>query len=214
LEFVDLSHFIHSNMPVFPGTPEARVEILADIADDGFREKILALTSHTGTHLDAPAHVLESGKTLDDYPVSAFFGSAVTIDLSRLNNPEIPAQVIPERFNETSVDFVLFYTGWAEKWGSEEYFQSAPYFNEELAQRLSVLGLKGVGIDAPSVDALDSESLPVHRILLRNDLVILENLCCLEKTSGKGYHLAVFPLKIQRADGAPVRAVAIIGEEA
>ena len=210
---IDLSHFIEDHMPVFPGTPAARIKTLADLQEQGFREKAIALTSHTGTHLDVPAHIVKQGATLDDFPLTALMGRACLVEAdvqTDLRISSVSLSGLPEKRN---CDFILLKTGWAQKWGSDAYFTVSPFLDEAFARRLTTLGLKGIGIDFPSVDAIDSRDLPVHKILLGARLVIMENLCCLEKLSVPVFTLIAFPLKIRQGDGAPARVAALLDPE-
>ena len=106
-------------------------------------------------------------------------------------------------------EFLLFCTGWEQRWGTPAYCDGGfPVPDREAARYLVSRGLKGVGTDALSVDALEDETYPVHRTLLGGGLVILESLC-LKQAVGRGdMTLYALPLKFENADGAPVRAVA------
>ena len=84
MRVLDLSHPIHAGMPVYPGTPRPGVAPANTIAEHGFAERLLTLSSHTGTHMDAPAHLLEGGRTLDSYPPDRFVGPGCVIDLAGL----------------------------------------------------------------------------------------------------------------------------------
>ena len=78
---IDLSHILEDGMPVFPGSPDPVFEQMFTVAEDGFAEKKINIFTHLGTHIDAPAHMLKNGETLDILPVNVFFGKALRIDL-------------------------------------------------------------------------------------------------------------------------------------
>lgn len=207
---LDLTHMIRPEMPVYPGTPAPVLSAAATLTRNGFRETALSLNSHTGTHMDAPAHLLRNGSTLDALPVSQFAGRAAVVDASRL----APGSVITAECLRSldrhllNADFVLFYTGWEKKWNTDAYFQDFPVPDAGAARYLVSLGLKGVGTDAVSVDPVGAPELTAHRILLGGGLVIVENLC-LRRTLGRGgFRFYALPLKFEKADGAPVRAIA------
>lgn len=219
MNVVDLSHEIEENMPVFPGT---ETPILAEanvIEVDGFREKKITMYSHTGTHMDAPAHILPGAEFLDQFPPDSFYGNALVVDFSRQPGNTIGAEDLVRYEQALSIcDFLLIHTGWDRNWGRESYFTGFPVLTEMAARRLTSLGLKGVGIDAISVDPTKSTELPIHRILLGAGLLIIENLCnlgILTDPDGGGpakvplLKFSCFPLKIRGADGSPVRAVGI-----
>jgi kynurenine formamidase len=105
------------------------------------------------------------------------------------------------------VDFLLIRTGWSRFWGTDRYFTDYPILTIEAAETLAGLGLKGVGFDAISADPIDSRDLPVHRVLMRAELLIIENLAGLERLPEGRFMFSCFPLAFQDADGSPVRAV-------
>jgi len=206
---IDLTQTIAPGMPVYPGTEPPLISQPCTIDQDGFNERKLTFFSHTGTHLDSPAHILKSGVTLDRLPLEHFCGSAMVIDATGIPGPEIPAKMLDTLGNH-EVDFVIFYTGWYDKWGTPGYFQEFPVPAPETAQQLAARGIKGVGIDAISVDRVHSTEFTIHKILLSSGMVIIENLTNLKALVGKEFTLYCFPLKLETADGSPVRAVAVL----
>ena len=208
---IDLTHTIMPEMPMYPGSPAPALTPVAALDRDGYRETVLTLASHTGTHMDAPAHMLGDGASLEALPVSRFCGRAAVLDVSDLPPGSVlTAEFLRERealFRRA--EFLLFCTGWEQRWGTPAYCDGGfPVPDREAARYLVSRGLKGVGTDALSVDALEDETYPVHRTLLGGGLVILESLC-LKQAAGRGdMTLYALPLKFENADGAPVRAVA------
>ena len=89
MKVIDLTHTIKENMPVFPGTEPPKLAPASTFETDGFRETLLTMFSHTGTHMDAPAHVREDGITLDKFPADKFVGKAIVIDCSDLSEGDI-----------------------------------------------------------------------------------------------------------------------------
>ena len=210
---IDLTHTITPDMPMYPGSEAPQLTPTGTLTRTGYRETRIALASHTGTHMDAPSHLLADGSSLEVLPISQFCGRAVVLDVTHL----APGGVITDDFlreqNGTlrSADFVLFYTGWEKKWGTDAYFEDTfPVPDEAAAKYLVSCGLKGVGTDALSIDPLGSDSFPAHKALLNGGLVILESLCLKKVAGRKEFMLYALPLKFQNADGAPVRAVADI----
>lgn len=206
---VDLTHMIEAGMPVYPGDPEVTQESASTMTRDGCRVARLTLSSHTGTHMDAPAHILSQGTTLDQLPVSQFCGRAAVLDVSQLAGGVISAQFLRERCCALRpADFALFYTGWERLWGTDAFYQGGfPILDHEAAKYLVSCGLKGVGTDAPGVDPM-AGPYDAHRTLLSGGLVILENLRLQRVIGRQDLMLFALPLKWARADGAPVRAVA------
>ena len=211
MEIIDLSHRIEPGMPVYPGTDAPVLERPFDLDKDGFAETKLSLMSHTGTHMDAPAHILDRGKTLDRMPISAFYGQGICIDATP-EQMEIAAQdLTPYEDMIKTADFVLFRTGWSRLWGTAGYFEGYPVLSPEAAHRLSESGLKGVGFDTISADGPADTSFLIHGILLGKDMIIIENLANLDQLPRAGFFIACFPLHFVEADGSPVRAVAFVG---
>ena len=110
-----------------------------------------------------------------------------------------------------AADFLLLYTGWDEKFGAPDYMEGFPVLSEDAARFLTELELKGVGFDAVSADAVDTEDYAVHKILLGAGLVIIENLTGLGKLpAGIPFCLTALPMAIKEADGAPARVMAVL----
>jgi arylformamidase len=211
LEVVDLSHPIHEAMPFFPGTEPPGISDPYTIAANGFAEKGLRLLSHTGTHVDAPCHLLAGAPTLDELGIGHFYGPGRVVDVSHVRGRHIGiADLQKEEARIAAVDFLLFHSGWERFWGETEYFGAYPVLAADAARWLSGFRLKGVGVDMVSLDEVDSTSLVVHRTLLAKKIVLVENLANLGMLIGKDFDFSCLPLKISEADGSPIRAVAIL----
>ncbi len=211
MQIIDLSHPISHDMPLWPGTPAPEFSDLCTIRRDGFGERWIQLSSHTGTHLDAPAHLFEGAASLDRVPVERFVGKGAMVD--QRGAPADPVsldRLLTRRAAIEQADFLLLHTGWSRFWGSDEYNRGYPGLSPEAAAWLAGLGLKGVGIDAPSFDAAGSEALPNHRALLGAGLVLIENLTALDQLGDSDFLLSALPLPISGAEACPVRAVAVI----
>lgn len=208
---IDLTHTITPEMPMYPGSVPPTMTPSGTLTRNGSRETLIQLSSHTGTHMDAPSHMLRDGSTLEVLPASQFCGRATVVDVSHLG----PRSIITADFLRSlngalrCADFVLFYTGWEKKWGTADYYDDEfPVPDEEAARYLVSCGLKGVGTDALSVDTLRDKDFLAHRTLLGGGLVILESLCLHKVVGRTDVMLFALPLKFEKADGAPVRAIA------
>ena len=210
---IDMTHTITQEIPFFPGTPEPGLAPACTLTRDGFRETLLTISSHTGTHMDAPAHLLQDGRTLDDMPMSQFSGRATVLDVSGIG-PVITEDFLRSNYEAIHcADFILFYTGWEDRWGSQDFFEDTfPVPDEAAARYLLSRGLKGVGTDAISIDRIGDPRLPVHHILLKDNVVSIENLCLKKIRGRKDFLFFALPLKFENADGAPVRAFAELRE--
>jgi arylformamidase len=212
MTLTDLTHPIDNKIPVFPGEPGPNIRKIANHETHGYRVKWLEMGSHTGTHMDAPAHMIPDGKTLDQFPVSHFTGTASIIPIPRRTRLiEIPFLTrFQEKIKES--EFVLFVTGWSKYWGTDHYFHDFPVLTVDAARWLAGHPLKGIGIDTISVDPVNSVSLQIHHIILNAGLVIIENLHFQERSLPDKAVFYCFPLRIADADGSPVRAVLSVEE--
>lgn len=217
MKVIDLTQTIAEGMLVYPGTVPARLTAVNTYETDGFRETLLSLTSHTGTHMDAPFHLFAERTTLDAMPPAQFIGKALVIDCSDLAaGTEIPmARIEAVRDLADAADFLLFYTGWDCYWGKDAYFGAYPVISEEICRYALESGKKGLGFDTIGIDPIADAALTRHKLLLSQaDILIIENLTHLGEIGGGLFTLAALPLKYERADGAPARVLAILEEDA
>ncbi|MFC4114593.1 cyclase family protein [Nonomuraea zeae] len=220
MELVDLSVPIETGMPVYPGDPEVSIGPALTVARDGVNVLGLHLGSQSGTHVDAPFHIDDSLPTLDALPLDRFCGPAIVVDARGLA-PRAPIgaaafeQIGSGRPGFESV-IVLVATGWSAHWGTAAY-EEHPYLTEEAAALLVARGVRTVGIDALSVDPTPAADFPAHRVLCGAHAVIAENLTGLDRllraqADGRPIEVSMLPLRLPGADGAPVRAVARVGQ--
>ena len=212
MKVIDLTHTIKSDMPVFPGTGQPKLDPASSFEEDGFRETLLTMYSHTGTHMDAPAHVRKDGITLDKLPADKFVGKALVIDCSDLSEGDKIDISYINKYKDiiNEAKFVLFKTNWDKYWDTDKYFGKFPVINDEVVDYLINSNKKGIGLDVISIEDIDSHDLPVHHKVLKNNLVIIENLCNLDQIGNDLFTLCALPLKFIDSDGASIRAVAIL----
>lgn len=211
MRLVDLSHPISENMPVYPGTAPPEFVDACRIDVHGFREIQITLFSHTGTHMDAPAHIIKAAKTLDQFPLDHFYGRACRLDVTAAAGRSITVEdLIGWQAKIETSGYVLLYTGWSDHWESPAYFSGYPVLSMEAAVWLAAFRLKGIGIDAISADGPGSELFSTHKIFLQQDTVIIENLTNLKALPDSRFDFFCLPLKIVDADGSPVRAAGIV----
>lgn len=200
-------------MPVYPGTEGPRFEMANTCEKDGFRETLLTLYSHTGTHMDAPAHLYADGTTLDHFPAAQFVGSAVVVDCSELRAGQSMTMAHVERQREAvdGAEFLLFRTGWDRYWGQDAYFGDYPCIDLEVVDYVLRTGKKGIGLDTIGLDPIADANLTRHkRLLAGGTVVVIENLKGLGRIGCGPFTLCALPLHFRDADGAPVRAVALL----
>jgi kynurenine formamidase len=211
MKLVDLTHPITPNMPVYPGTEPPVFITGCSIEEAGFLEKQITFYSHTGTHIDAPAHLIKDHNTLDMLAIEHFYGPALMLDFYNFKAKTIGVEALePHRDAIKKVDFLLLRTGWSRHWGSERYFSNYPVLSPEAANWLSSFGIKGFGLDTISADTVDSQDYQVHKALLQKNIIIIENLANLADLPCNQFEFSCFPLSFEDADGSPVRAVAYI----
>jgi len=211
MKVIDLTHAIKENMPVYPGTEPPRLEAANTYEKDGFKETRISMFSHTGTHMDPPAHIFPGRTTLDQFPASRFIGKALVIDCRDI--PEGGAITMDHirRAGDMvkEADFLLFELGWDLRWGSEDYFRDYPCLDEEVMKLILQGDYKGIGFDVIGLDPIADYNLTRHKKLFaEKDIVNIENLCNLDQCGTGLFWFSCFPLKIEDSDGAPVRAVA------
>ena len=210
MNVLDLTYVISPDMPVYPGTEGPTLSPANTYEKDGFKETLLSMYSHTGTHMDAPAHLFADRSTLDILPASQFVGKATVIHCTDLSEGgKITMEHVRSNPLAAQADFLLFRTGWGKYWGKPEYYGDYPCVTAEVVDFLIETGKKGVGLDTISLDPI--ASLTLHRQLLStNNAVIIENLNNLDKLPQGLFTFCALPLRYEQADGSPIRAVALL----
>ncbi len=183
----------------------------------GFRSNLLMLIEHTGTHVDSPAHFIEEGPFIDEVSLDRFCGRAIILDLHHvmLNEKAFTVDEIEKSVPKTTTAIdeaiIILRTGWEDKWSTDDY-QRNPGLSKEAAEYIVRHKVKAVGIDAPSIDPGDSKDFPAHVALLKEGIVIYENLKNLESVGEAEFTFVGLPLRIEKGSASPVRAVAIVNK--
>ena len=123
MKVIDLTHTIKENMPVYLGTDTPKLMPANTYEKDGFKETLMQMYTHTGTHMDPPAHLYAGRTTLDQFPPEQFIGKALVIDCRHLNEGEpITMDLIRIHGSKAEeADFLLFNLGWDKRWGKDTY---------------------------------------------------------------------------------------------
>ena len=211
MKVIDLTHVITAQMPVYPGTEPPILEPANTYEKDGFKETKLSMYTHTGTHMDPPAHLYPGRTTLDRFPPEQFIGKALVIDCRSLREGEPITMEHLARYGEKvdQADFLLFHLGWDKRWGSESYFGDYPCIDDEVLDKILRGSYKGIGFDVIGLDPIADGNLTRHKKLFKSkEIVNIENLCNLELCGDNLFWFSCFPLKIADSDGSPIRAVA------
>jgi len=201
MRYVDATRPLVPGMFVHPGDPPFETQPVATLERDGFALRSLRLGTHTGTHLDAPAHFVAGGATVDQAPLELLLGPARVVDAQAAGR-ELDAAFLAAQQLEKVVRLLLRTADGSRGLTCE----AAEWLRRSTAVRL-------VGIDRPSIEALDSPDCPVHRVLLGGEpaIWILEGLDLDAVPSGE-HELCCLPLRLSGADGAPVRVVLRVAE--
>ncbi len=195
MRYYDLTAALPSEAVVWHGdvVPSARVHNTID--EDGYQTMALVLGTHSGTHIDSPAHLIKGGKSLDRYTLDRFFERCYVLDTTAIDAIEV--QHLPSL--SADVNGILF---------------SGPtsHLSEQAARHLIGCGVRLFGFSSPSCDAVESRTLPVHRLLFENDALIIEGLARVQQLVGRTVQLVALPLLIDNSDGSPARIIAVIDD--
>ena len=214
MKILDLTLTVSDKIPTFPGSPQPNFIPWENIKDDGYNLELLFLSSHTGTHLDAPYHFIENGTKIHEISPNRLIRDAVSIKSRKKSGQAITKTDILkfEKMHEKipNGSTVIFWTGWQKMLHDDSYFIKNPGLSTTAAKYLVSKKTNLVGIDSPSIDFQASKQFSVHHLFSKNGILILENLANLEKIKSWKFQLVVLPLKLKNATGSPVRAVAVL----
>ena len=193
MKLIDLSHEFKENMPVYPGDKPPEFVQAADYSKEGCFGYRINSGFHVGTHIDAPFHMIPGAKKLSEIKVDKFFGKGVLINAT--GKKEIDVDLLNGK-NILKDSIVLIMTGFYKQFGGEQYFQSFPQITESFAKKLVDLKVKIVAMDTPSPDKYP---YVVHKILLKEEILIIENLTNLEELIGvNDFEVIALPAKFSR----------------
>jgi len=217
----DLAQPLFDKCPAFPGDPRVRLQAAKTIDADGFALETLFLASHSGTHVDAPSHLLHLDRgAITDFRPDHFVGPCVVADLRHKGDDDeiAAADLEPCRELLAPGDILLLATGWSRFRGEDtaRWMHHSPYLTKEGAEWICARGVKGVGIDHFTIGTtLEQFDRPPHETLLRRRIWIAEDLAIPDElAAGRRKWLYVgVPLKLQGASGAPVRPVVLDVQE-
>lgn len=199
----DITLPVRVGMPVWPGDTEFGLERTLRV-DQGASCNVsrLTLSPHTGTHADAFFHIAEEGADMAAMPLGPYLGPARVLDAPG-DGPIDAARLATLVWG--SAERLLFRT---RRGGPPAAPYATPFahFTAEAVEAMARGGVRLVGLDTPSMDELDSKTLPAHHALLKHGIAILENLDLSAVPPGD-YELIALPLKVAGADGTPVRAI-------
>lgn len=201
-KIIDLSHVFDTAVPVYPGDPEPTFRQIADVNTGGYELTEVTTVLHAATHIDSPRHILQKGAGIAEIPVERFLGRGVLIDARE--RAVMDADLLAGRALQQG-DIVLLLSGRSRRYRMPDYFTDTPEVTIAFADALIEAGVSMLGIDFPSPDR---PPYPVHRLLLENRVLIMENLANLEALL-EAEHFEVIALPVRfAAEAAPARVIA------
>jgi len=205
----DISLPISPETPVYPGDPEVRVEARLRLErGDPASMSVLTLGTHVGTHVDPPLHFLAGGRAVDALPLDALVGPARVVEcpagVTALAGSHLAA------FDLDGVERLLLKTGNSALWHGGDPRRDFVHLTADAAVVLLDAGVRLLGTDGISIEAVSERDFPCHRTLLAGDVVIVEGLDLTGVPAGD-YTLVCLPLRLTGGDGAPARAILIAG---
>ena len=199
----DISVPLTAGMPLYPGDPPFEIEALPHDGAAPYVISRLGLSTHSGTHVDAPAHFLPGGATVDQLPVDILVGKARVVELleqERIERADLEAQDLRDDLR------VLIKTRMSGLMQKSAFQEDHVYLARDAALYLAQAGIKLVGFDYLSIDRYGATDFPAHRALLDAGVVIVEGLDLSDVQAGE-YDLFCLPLRIGGGDGAPARVL-------
>jgi len=214
VKVIDLTLTVSEKIPTFPGSPKPHFIEWETIPKDGYNLELLFLSTHTGTHIDAPFHFVKNGKKIHEIAPERLVNEAVLIRIGKNSNRSISKTDI-QNFEQKNGKIengstVIFYTGWQKNLNKEFYFTENPGLSVSAAKYLVSKKINMVGIDSPSIDLGTDSKFSVHHVLAKNNILIVENLANLNKIKSNNFHLITSPLKLKNATGSPIRAFGFV----
>ncbi len=204
MRIIDLTHTFTGIMPVFPGDSVPTLKGETD-AEQNIVHFNVSTGMHVGTHMDGPLHVIAGARKLSEIPASQFIANGHVLDAR--GQHEIGIELL-EGHEILEGDCILIHTGWDVQFREPSFYENYPDLTEELAHRLVELKIKFIGLDTPSPDKAPYK---IHRILLKEEILIIESMCNLSQLLGvEKFEVIALPTKFD-AEAAPVRVVARLG---
>jgi arylformamidase len=199
---IDISEPLRGGMPVWPGDTEFSFELGWTKEQSGsVNVGSLTMSTHTGTHVDAPFHFDDEGLKVIELDPGVYVGPARVIEAP--GEDGIGAKELRQHALEGTYRLLIKTGSWHDR---NVFPERVTYLRPDAAPFLAEKGIKLVGVDVPSVDPIDSKDLPAHHALRANGIHILEG-AVLDGVEPGDYELISLPLALHGADGSPVRAV-------
>jgi kynurenine formamidase len=222
LKVIDLTHILSSETPSWDGNCGFELSVVIDYKDckapNLFRVQKMKYNNGIGTHMDAPAHVIKNGRTIDKLNLKELITDCVVIDVSSKANesyvimPEVIQKFEKKYGKIKSNSFIIFYTGWEKYWANRKKYNNNhkfPSVHTSTAKLLLKRNIAGIGTDTLSVDT-GEYGFPVHHAILGADKYLVENVANAKSLPPIGAKILILPLKIENGTEAPIRLIALI----
>ncbi len=210
--YIDLTYDITEDMPMWPGEASPEIRETRTVEKNGYSVQSIRFSNHMGTHLDAPSHFIQGGRTLDQIRLETFIGRAVILDFTdKQEGDTITRQDLQshgDRFGPGSR--ILLKTGWDRKFRKDHFFEGFPCLDLEAARYLVTTRPALLGMDTPSPSPIGDPDEQIHKTLLGADVVHLEALRNLILIKEEECGLIVLPPPFKGFSGSPCRAVAVV----
>lgn len=207
---LDLTREISADTKVFPGSPLPKFITWTKMDVHNYYSEVIFMSTHTGTHMDAPSHFVNNVSSIDKISVNRFISNALLIKIEKDSDELITASEIEaSKVKILEGNTIVFSTLWENEVDKDYFFSHNPGLSEDAAKYLINKKVNAVCIDSPSIDRGSDSNFPAHKLLLSREILIVENLCNLSKLSSKNFTLIMIPLKLSGASGSPIRAIAI-----
>ncbi len=232
MRVIDLTMRITPSIKVFPGSPQPCFVPWARFDQQGYDSEAMFMSTHTGTHVDAPSHFKPGLASIDMITANRLVSPAVLIRVRKKANQLIEQQDLGDQVKEG--DAVVIATGWEKRSSNRNYMSQNPGLSEQAAKYLARKKVNAIAIDSPSIDAGADTKFSAHNILLQSNIIVVENLCNLDRitnSNGKSkamkstrtttanisntstastFVLIISPLKLRGATGSPARVFALL----
>ncbi|MFL6490185.1 MAG: cyclase family protein [Nitrososphaera sp.] len=228
MRVIDLTMRITPSIRVYPGSPQPSFIPWSRFDQHGYDSEAMFMSTHTGTHVDAPSHFKPGLSSIDMISTDRLVCNAILIRTRKTANQRIEQQDLGNQIRQG--DAVVIATGWEKRSGMKNYMSENPGLSEEAARYLARKRVNAVAIDCPSIDAGADSKFTAHNILLPCNILVVENLCNLDKVASRTsdssissnrsknnknnntatFTLIISPLKLGGATGSPARVLALL----
>lgn len=205
IKLIDISQTLNDSMVHYPGLKKFELSWRRDYRNGDMSLSEFSMANHVGTHIDSPYHFIVDGKKIRDLNLNRFYGLAQVIEIPP-EQDSITVNLL-KKYNLYS-ERILFKTVNSKHYLENDFKEDYVYISAKAAQYLAEQPIKLVGFDCFSIDKYKSETKVSHKILLSNNIIILEGIN-LNGVKQGDYQLICFPLKMDESEAAPCRAILV-----